>query len=440
MQNPSSERGSALVEAAILIPVLILIVYWSSAFSDVLLLKLKASEAARYALFEMTVWKSPAQIDSEVQTRFADLRSPASIKNNWTGLLLYPKSSDLHWRTELDTTKEVNLGGVDTTAPTDGGGDMSSFVQTVAGYLSNNLQEVMRFQRFNTFGKAEVRVTLGGQKPSNTIILGGGDLVGARGRGQNELGAPPSLLNLAFEAPFRANHPMQLVFDTWKAWPKPGEYTRNGADTNVSSDPAMTYPIVERQVESQVDKIAFFGIRQFDWFQKADGVFNYLVHNSIAGTLLGGDLPGVFSTGRMDDPNVRGPLTILPQGPADASFVPDTCDQPGGRQGKCFIQRVGDVRSATDRNQTSLSGEDAFTDGEDGTRYTVPYKINTRYWMQSGGARSNDWGSQATSAIPAQIATQNPYVVAWGCRGHYFAGSRNPEEVDVKRRYGSRCE
>ena len=382
MQNPSSERGSALVEAAILIPVLILIVYWSSAFSDVLLLKLKASEAARYALFETTVWKSPSQIDSEVQARFADLRSPASVKNNWTGLLLYPKSSNLHWRTQVDIV-EAKFEDVDTTAPTDGGGVMSSFVQKVAGFLSNNLQKVMQFQRFNTFGKAEVRVTLGGHKPSDTIILGGGDLVGARGRGQNELGAPPSLLNLAFEAPFRTNSPMKLVFDTWKAWPKPSEYTLNGADTNVATDPALTYPVVERQVEAQIDKIAFFGLRNFDWFRTADGVFNKLVHNRITGTLLGGDVTSVFSTGRMDDPNVRGPLTILPQGPADASFVPNTCDQPGGKRGTCFVQRVGDVRSATDRNQTSLSGEDALTDCEDGTRYTVPYKINTRYWRQS---------------------------------------------------------
>jgi hypothetical protein len=438
MQNPLSERGSALVEAAILIPVLILIVYWSSAFSDVLLLKLKASEAARYALFETTVWKSPSQIDSEVQARFADLRSPASIKNDWTGLLLYPKSSDLHWQTQVDMV-ERKLGGGDTQAPTDGGGVMSSVVQTVAGFLASNLQTVMRLQRFNTFGKARVRVTLGGKKASQTIILGGGDLVGARGRGQNELGAPPSLLNLAFEAPFRANRPMQLVFDTWKAWPKPSEYTLNGADTNVGTDPALTYPVVERQVEAQVDKIAFFGLRQFGWFQTVDGVFNKLVHGSVTQTLLGGDLPNVFSTGRMDDPNVRGPLTILPQGPADASFVPNTCDQPGGSQGKCFVQRVGDVRSATDGNRTSLSGDDAFTDGEDGTRYTVPYKINTRDWTQSGCAQASDWGSQATSAIPAKLATKNPYVVAWGCRGHYFTGSRNPEEADVKKRYASAC-
>jgi hypothetical protein len=441
MQRPSSERGSALVEAAILIPVLILILFWSSAFEDVLLLKLKAGEAARYALFETTVWKSPSQIDSEVQARFADLRSPASIKNDWTGLLLYPKSSDLHWQAQVDTTTtRVKLGGDDTTPPpTSGGSQISSFVQTAAGLLSGGLQKVMETQRFNTFGEATVRVTLGGKKPSNTIILGGGDLVGARGRGQNELGAAPSLLNLALEAPFRTNNPMKLVFDTWKAWPKPSDYTLDGADTNLSSDPAMTYPIVERQVEAQVGKIAFFGLRQVDGFDKLDSLFNKIVHSSISQTVLGGDLPNVFAVGRMDDPAVRGPLTILPQGPADASFVPNTCGQPGGGQGKCFVQRVGDVRSATDGNRTSLSGDDAFTDGEDGTRYTVPYKINTRYWTQSGGAQSSNWGSQATSAIPAKIATQNAYVVAWKCRGHYFAGSKNPEEADVNKRYASTC-
>jgi len=264
-------------------------------------------------------------------------------------------------------------------------------------------------------------------------------LVGARGRGQNELGAPSSITNLAFEAPFRANHPMQLVFDTWKAWPKPSDYTFNGADTNVSSDPAMTYPVVERQVQAQVDKIAFFGIRQIPGFDTLDGIFNKLVHNPVTGTILGGDLPSIFSTGRMDDPNVRGPLTILPQGPVDASFAPNTCDQPGGGQGKCFVQRVGDVRLETDGARKSLTGDDAFTDGEDGTRYTVPYKINTRYWTQSGGARASDWGQQATSAMPAKIATQNAYVVAWKCRGHYFAGSRNPEEADVRNRYASSC-
>src|ERR1700704_6442083 len=104
MRALREEQGSALVEAAILIPVLVLILYWSGALTDVLVLKLKASEAARYALFETPGWKDPAQIRQEVQKRFADLRSPASISIQSTGLLLYPKASDLAWRAEVDTT------------------------------------------------------------------------------------------------------------------------------------------------------------------------------------------------------------------------------------------------------------------------------------------------------------------------------------------------
>ena len=49
MRSLGGQSGSALVEAAILFPVLILILYWSIALTDVLVLKLKASEAARFA-------------------------------------------------------------------------------------------------------------------------------------------------------------------------------------------------------------------------------------------------------------------------------------------------------------------------------------------------------------------------------------------------------
>jgi len=106
------ERGSALTEAAIVVPCLVLIVYWSSALSDVLVLKLKAAEAVRYALWESTVFKSPEQIDVDVQRRFADLRSPRQIRARHTGLVLYPLARDLAWRAHVDTTTaEVSLGG-----------------------------------------------------------------------------------------------------------------------------------------------------------------------------------------------------------------------------------------------------------------------------------------------------------------------------------------
>src|SRR5205807_6114087 len=80
-----SERGSAMVEAAIIFPCLVLILYWSAALTDVMVLKLKAAEALRYSLWEMTVFKPPAQINNEVQQRFVDLRSPKSINISYTG-------------------------------------------------------------------------------------------------------------------------------------------------------------------------------------------------------------------------------------------------------------------------------------------------------------------------------------------------------------------
>jgi len=64
----------------------------------------------------------------------------------------------------------------------------------------------------------------------------------------------------------------------------------------------MTYPIVERQVQAQVDKIAFFGIRQAPGFSTLDGIFNTLVQQLDHGDNAGRQPPNVFSTGRMDDP------------------------------------------------------------------------------------------------------------------------------------------
>ena len=78
-----------------------------------------------------------------------------------------------------------------------------------------------------------------------------------------------------------------------------------------------------------------------------------------------------------------------------------------------------------------------FYDSE--SRYTVPYKVNTRYWTRAGGASADDWQGTYTMAMPASIASSNAYVVAWQCRGHYFAGSRSPEEGDVQRRYLRSC-
>ena len=108
------ERGSALTEGAILIPVLILIMYWSSAMTDVMVLKIKSQEAARFALWELTVFRDPIAINGDVQSRFADLqalRSPLPHDGN-TGLLMYPKATDLSWSTSINIKAErVALNG-----------------------------------------------------------------------------------------------------------------------------------------------------------------------------------------------------------------------------------------------------------------------------------------------------------------------------------------
>ena len=80
---------------------------------------------------------------------------------------------------------------------------------------------------------------------------------------------------------------------------------------------------------------------------------------------------------------------------------------------------------------------DAYTDGEDVTRYTVPYKINSQYWRASGGTATG-FDTRLTP-LPARIAATNQYVQAWKCRGYFFAGSTVAQEGDVSRRYRPPC-
>ena len=59
--------------------------------------------------------------------------------------------------------------------------------------------------------------------------------------------------------------------------------------------------------------------------------------------MVGGTLPDVFSTDRMDDPATnRGPITILPPERAPESWVPHSCEI-AGRDVPCPTQRAGDV-------------------------------------------------------------------------------------------------
>src|SRR6267378_6722245 len=399
------ERGSALTEAALVVPCLVLIVYWSSALSDVLVLKLKAAEAVRYALWESTVFKSPERIDVDVQRRFADLRSPRRIRARHTGLLLYPLARDLAFRAHVDTTRaEVSLGGASRLQPT--GGPWDRFAQLVGGAIPGSVDAAARSMRFNTNGVALARVSLvrAGQG-GRPLILGGGDLLGRRGA--NDLGRPRSLASLALQAPLASRRPMQLVFDPWKAWPKPAPYTFTGADTDRGASPSRTYPQVERQVSAQVREIAFAGANRIPGFRELSDLVSRVSRSGISKAMVGGTLPDVFSTDRMDDPATnRGPITILPPERAPESWVPHRCEV-AGKDVPCPTQRAGDVTTAGDAPRF-IDGEHGIGDGTDRTRYTVPYRINTAWWRQPGGV-DRELGSSRIAPVKAGLAKENAY-------------------------------
>jgi len=408
MRSLAGQSGSALVEAAILFPVLILVLYWSIALTEVLVLKLKASEAARFALWETTAWKSPSRIDHEVRQRFGDLRSAAGIDRATTALLLFPRSSRLRWGAQVDVAAdEVMLAG-DRVRFNGGPGVLSSFLGTATGWMAGGVQAALCAEQFNTFGVASARARLLHAGRTGSTILAGGDLLGRRGG--NDLGVPRSIAELSLTSPLPDRRPLQLVFDPWKAWPKPATFQLTRAPVDVGVSPSQTYPEVEKQVAAQVDAIAFFGMRRQPWFRALDSV-TARISGGVARALLGGTLPRIFGTGRMDSPD-RGPITILPQG----------------------TQRVGEVASRATRR---LTGLDAYTEGEDATRNTVPHGINSQYWRASGGTAGGS--TRSLSPLPARLATANEYVQAWNCRGPFFAGAVGAQEPDSRRRYRAAC-
>jgi len=206
---------------------------WSAAMTDIMVLKLKASEAARYALWESTVFKPPAQINTEVNQKFVDLRSPRDVNISYTGLLMYPLSKDMMWAAAVDTTStKVSIGG-NAKMPT--GTGIEKYIGIVMSGLSRAVDSEMKRERFNVNGLAIARARLVHARHDEQVspILKGGDLLGLKGG--NDLDHNKSMTNFAFQAPLPSQRPMELVFDTWKAWQGQGPHQhRRLADADVS--------------------------------------------------------------------------------------------------------------------------------------------------------------------------------------------------------------
>jgi hypothetical protein len=424
------EEGTALVETAIVVPCLVLVVLWSSALTDMLVLKLKAAEAARYALWESTVFKDPAQISAEVERRFSDLASPEDVRFPHTALLLYPRARDLRWRAEVDmASAEASLGG--SSAPSAGGGPWESFVNALAGTFPRAVDAALGTMSFNTHGVALARVALAAEEGAGRRLLPGGDLPGARGR--RDLAAPRSLRSLALQAPLPTQRPLRLVFDPWKAWPRPAPYAPPGASATVATSPSRTYPEVEKQVSAQLRRIAFFGVDRIPGFRQLDDFARLVLRSGVGEAAAGGKLPDIFSTSRMDDTSGGGggPITILPPERAAESWVPQRCEI-AGRDVPCPTQRAGDVTSASG-TVLALDGDRSVGSGVDRLRYTLPYRIRSVYWRRYGGL-DRELDSRALDPLEARLAGENAYVKSYRCRGHFFGGSSTAQSAN---RFGS---
>ncbi len=435
------EEGSAMTEAAILIPILILIMYWSSAMTDVMVLKIKAQEAARFALWEMTVFRSPTDISADVQTRFADMKSGLKTHSANTGLLMYPQSSQISWKATIDPNYEVvNMNG-QIHLPTTGQGFIDDAANTILNAFVSTVNGAVHRQQFNTSGSASATVSLTHSSHAGSIIMNGGDFAGHPNGGQ-DLAATNTLSNFMFETPFASERPMRLVYDSWKAWPKPAAYTKTHQTPASLMDPSIspsnTYPVVESMVSNQVNKIAFFGMGQVGFINSINHVMDAILSSGFTQAVLGGNLPNIFSTDPMDHKlgdvasgehtgNVnfsRGPITILPVSQPDAAFVPG---------GGLMSNRLGDKGTST----TSVFTADDYSDmgaGSDNSRYTVPYRINTKYWTNDGGTKGTTFGAMVAPP-PASQTTNNKYVAAYACRGHYFAGGATAQVADPHSRY-----
>src|SRR5205823_12930485 len=113
-----------------------------------------------------------------------------------------------------------------------------------------------------------------------------------------------------------------------------------------------------------------------------------------------------------------------------------TCDFEGRSQA-CPTTRIGDFTSTSSTPRT-MDNFSTMGDGVDRTRYTVPYRINSTYWRQSGGTDTLGQAS-ALQGVGAQLTTRNEYVNTYACRGHFFAGSIRSQETDPTRRYKPSC-
>ncbi len=165
------EVGGAVVETALVVPIFVVVVYWASLFYDIVQLRLKVQEAARFAAWEMTAHDLSAYHDGS--THGASFALGATMARQRTDLLY----TSLHSENELEGSHprlmveyEYESSTIDnhkvllTSPPADAlasnlDSDIGATVTDLLGYVDDALGWVIEWLNFNQYGLVSAEVT-----------------------------------------------------------------------------------------------------------------------------------------------------------------------------------------------------------------------------------------------------------------------------------------
>ena len=390
IDSPMDESGSATTEFAIVLPAVLMILFWSLFFTDVSFVRLKAQEAARYAAWEATVFRTQSQVERDIQEHFANLRS--SDRDTGTPDLLMATQINEIRISQNDEVETDMLGTFEWDF-------IPEIVRDLMGGASGLLNGMLDWFRFNTNGTVESSVEIEVQNtllPTAVLAL-------------NQRIADDSINN-----PFVFKDTVVLTYDTWKAWPNPK--SKNG-NTDKNVDPYQTYPVAEKYVADQLKSVAFFGARNLGFVDTISDILGFL-------SKFGGP-PGPLDIGSFLNDDGKGVVAMLPPDRIDKSWV------PGYNQVRPY--RIG--QHMFDRPEKSGSGfrNMGWQRGIDRARPTVPYLIASGHWPNGGRtirrlglSKSPGEGGYRLRELKDD-EKENNYYRTYQCRGHYYDGMIIPK-------------
>ncbi|XXF80588.1 pilus assembly protein [Myxococcaceae bacterium GXIMD 01537] len=227
-------RGGAMVEFAIMVPILLGLIFWANYFWEVSFARIKAAEVSRFVAFERTVRSNIPSIVAEARDRYQDLdgstkgvTKPKGITNGVT-LTVTAQDAPAPIAGSISETNSQN------------GNPAGGFLSDIASMMGDAVETIIGLIGFDT-NKGAVRVDVQIQIKNNIIPKKIVDYVS---------GFNDNRLDLKLKDNFYVYH------DTWRAW-------REGAN------PRQTYPIVQQITQDRVKKIAYIGLAD-----KAGGVLS----------------------------------------------------------------------------------------------------------------------------------------------------------------------